>query len=168
MSNAYTLLIIYARIDLTPWYIECLYCLLVVEEVTDQFKLKIGKINGDLLQPYGIRYEVWSFSVRHLISIAYWKGLICGVKLSVVVPQAIGISLRNTNAPGAPPIVEIGVHHLLAMTTEEVNIQTKRNPWGIHWENLSHSMFNHGVLKNTLNFCRYWSKLLLLKPPPNI
>ena len=39
--------------------------------------------------------------------------------------------------------------------------------WGIHWVNLSHSTFNHGVLKNTLNFCRYWSKLLLLKPPPN-
>ena len=57
MSNAFTILIIYARIDLTP-YIECLYCLLVVEEVTDQFKLKIGKLNGDLLQPSGIRYEV--------------------------------------------------------------------------------------------------------------
>ena len=58
MSNSFTLLIIYARIDLTPGYIECLYCLLVVEEVTDQFKLKIGKLNGDLLQPSGIRYEV--------------------------------------------------------------------------------------------------------------
>ena len=56
---------------------------------------KVGKLNGDLLQPSGIRYEVWSFSVRYLISIAYWKGLISGVKLSVVVPQAIGISLRN-------------------------------------------------------------------------
>ena len=95
MSNACTLLIIYARIDLTPWYIECLYCLLVVEEVIYQFKLKIRKLNGDLLQLSGIRYEVWSFSFRHLISIAYWKGLISGVKLSVVVPQAIGISLRN-------------------------------------------------------------------------
>ena len=95
MSNAFTLLIIYARMDLTPWYIECLYCLLVVEEVIYQFKLKIGKLNEDLLQPSGIRYEVWSFSVRHLISISYWKGLISGVKLSIVVPQAIGISLRN-------------------------------------------------------------------------
>ena len=95
MSNAYTLLIIYAIIDLTPWYIVCMYCLLVVEAVLYQFKQKIGKLNGDLLQPSGIRYEVWSFSVIHLISIAYWKGLISGVKLSVVVPQAIGISLRN-------------------------------------------------------------------------
>ena len=95
MSNAYTLLIIYARIDLTPWYIECLYCLLVVEEVLYQFKLNIGKLNRDLLQPSRIRYEVWSFSVRHLISIAYWKGLISKVKLFVVVPQAIGISVRN-------------------------------------------------------------------------
>ena len=56
---------------------------------------EVGKLNGDLLQPSEIRYEVWSFSVRHLISIAYWKGLIFGVKLSVVVPQAIGISLCN-------------------------------------------------------------------------
>ena len=31
-----------------------------------------------------------------LISIAYWKGLISGVNLSIVVPQAIGISLSNT------------------------------------------------------------------------
>ena len=102
MSNAFTLLIIYARIDLTPWYIECLYFLRVVEEVIYQFKLKIGKFNGDLLQPSGIRYEVWSFSVRHLISIAYWKGLIYGVELYVVVPQAIGISLRNRigDSPG--------------------------------------------------------------------
>ena len=55
----------------------------------------VGKLNGDLHQPSRIRYEVWSFSVRHLISIAYWEGLIFGVKLSVVVPQAIGISLRT-------------------------------------------------------------------------
>ena len=95
MSNACTWLIIYARIDLTQWYIECLYCLLVFEEVIYQFKLKIGKLNGDLLQPSGIRYEVRSFSVRHFISIAYWKRLISGVKLSVVVPQAIGISLHS-------------------------------------------------------------------------
>ena len=60
---------------------------------------EVGKFNGDLLQPSRIRYEVWSFSVRHLISIAYWKGLISGVKLSVVVPQAIEISLRNTYLP---------------------------------------------------------------------
>ena len=28
----------------------------------------------------------------------------------------------NPNALGAPPMVETGVHHLLAMTTEEVNL----------------------------------------------
>ena len=56
---------------------------------------RVGKLNGDLLQPSEIRYEVWSFSVRYLISLAYWKGLISGFKLSVVVPQAIGISLCN-------------------------------------------------------------------------
>ena len=95
MSNAFTLLIMYARIDPTPWNIVFLYCLLIVEEVLHQFKLKIGKLNGDLLQPSGIRYDVWSFSVRHFISIAYRERLISGVKLSVVVFQAIGISLRN-------------------------------------------------------------------------
>ena len=58
MSNAFTLLIRYARIDLTPSYIEFLYCLLVVEGVIYQFKLTIGKLNGDLLQPFGIRYKV--------------------------------------------------------------------------------------------------------------
>ena len=56
-----------------------MYCLLVVEEVIDQFKLKIGKLNGDLLQPSGIRYEVRSFSVRHFISIAYRERLISRV-----------------------------------------------------------------------------------------
>ena len=52
-------------------------------------------LNGDLHQPSGIRYELRSFSVRYLVSLAYRKGLIFGVKLSVVVPQAIEISLRN-------------------------------------------------------------------------
>ena len=55
----------------------------------------IGKLNGDLHQPSGIRYESRYFSVRYLVSLAYRKWLIFGVKLSVVVPQAIGISLRN-------------------------------------------------------------------------
>ena len=53
------------------------------------------KLNEDLHQPFGIRYLSISFSVRCLVSIAYRKGLISGVKLSVVVPQAIGISLCN-------------------------------------------------------------------------
>ena len=52
-------------------------------------------LNGDQHQPSGIRYLSRSFSVRCLVSLAYREGLIFGVKLSVVVPQAIGISLRN-------------------------------------------------------------------------
>ena len=36
----------------------------------------------------------------------------------------------NPNTPGEPPMVEIGVHHLLAMTTEEVNLQTRRYQYG--------------------------------------
>ena len=31
----------------------------------------------------------------------------------------------NPNALGAPPMTEIVVHHLLTMTTEEVNLQTR-------------------------------------------
>ena len=31
----------------------------------------------------------------------------------------------NPNALGVPPTTETGVHHLLAMTNEEVNLQTK-------------------------------------------
>ena len=45
-SKAYTLLIIYARIDLTAIYIVCLSCLLVVEEVIYQFKLKLKSSTG--------------------------------------------------------------------------------------------------------------------------
>ena len=41
ISNAYTLLIIYAKVDLTPIYIVSLSCLLIVEEVIHQFKLKL-------------------------------------------------------------------------------------------------------------------------------
>ena len=56
---------------------------------------RVEKFNGDLHQPFGIRYESRSFSFSCLISLAYRKGLVSGVKLSIVVPQAIGISLRN-------------------------------------------------------------------------
>jgi len=72
---------------------------------------EVGKLNEDLLQPSGIRYKVWSFSVRHLLSIAYWKRLISGIKLSVVVPQAIGISLRNRigHSAGDVPCFYLGV-----------------------------------------------------------
>ena len=96
ISNDYMLLIIYSRVELTQLYIVCLSCLLNVEETIHQFKLKLEiKLNGDLHQPSRIRYESRSFSVSCLVSLAYRKGLIFGVKLSVVVPQAIGISLHN-------------------------------------------------------------------------
>ena len=45
-SNAYALLIINAIIDLIPIYIVFLYCLLVVEEVIYQFKLKLESSTG--------------------------------------------------------------------------------------------------------------------------
>ena len=71
---------------------------------------EFGKLNRDLLQPSGIRYEVWSFSVRYFISIVYWKWLISRVKLSVVVPQAIGISLHNKigDSTGDVPCFSLG------------------------------------------------------------
>ena len=56
----------------------------------------VGNLNGDLHQPSGIRYESISFSVRCLVSLAYREGLISGVNMYVVVPQAIGISLCDS------------------------------------------------------------------------
>ena len=35
----------------------------------------------------------------------------------------------NPDALGAPPMAEIGVHHLLSMMTEEVNMQTSWNQY---------------------------------------
>ena len=40
----------------------------------------------------------------------------------------------NPNALGAFPMVEIGVPHLLVMTTKEVNLQTRRNQYGTNTE----------------------------------
>ena len=54
MSNAFTLLIIYDRIDLTPY--ACIVYLLLRSNLSIQDG--VGKLNGDLLQPFGIRYEV--------------------------------------------------------------------------------------------------------------
>ena len=45
--------------------------------------------------------------------------LVQGLVVTILPPQP------NPNAPWAPPTVEIGLHHLLAMTTEEVNLQTR-------------------------------------------
>ena len=44
--------------------------------------------------------------------------LVQGLVETTPPPQA------NPNAPGAPPMAKTGVHHLLAMTTKEVNLQT--------------------------------------------
>ena len=90
----YTLLIIYARVGLTP-----LYSMLVLFADCWEKKLLtqagLEKLNGDLHQPSRIRYVLISFSVRYLVSLAYWKVLISTVTLSIVVPQAMGSFLRN-------------------------------------------------------------------------
>ena len=72
---------------------------------------RLEKLNGDLHQPSGIRYESRSFSVICLVSLTYKEGLISGVKLSIVVPQAIGISLHNRigNSAGDVPCFYLGV-----------------------------------------------------------
>ena len=53
------------------------------------------KLNEDLHQSSRIRYVSRSFGVRYLVSLAYGKGLISAVTLSIVVLQAIGSFLRN-------------------------------------------------------------------------
>ena len=58
-------------------------------------QVRVEKLNGDLHQPFGILYVSRSFSVRCFISLAYGKGLIYVVTLSIVVPQAIGSFLYN-------------------------------------------------------------------------
>ena len=50
--------------------------------------------------------------------------LVQGFVATAPPPQA------NPNALGAPPMAEIGFHHLLAMTTEEVNMETRQNQYG--------------------------------------
>ena len=75
----YIIDVIYARIVLTPWYsmlvlFTCCWGRII------SIQAQSWKLNGDLLQPSGIRYEVWSFSVRHFISIAYWERWCFGVK----------------------------------------------------------------------------------------
>ena len=92
LLNTYILLIIYARVGLTQLYIACLSCLLNVEVANYLYK---REWNGDLHQPSGIRYVSRSFSVRCLDSLAYRKGLISVVTLSVVLPQTIGSFLHN-------------------------------------------------------------------------
>ena len=42
-----------------------------------------------------------------------------GLVATATPPQA------TRNAPEAPPTAKIGVHHLMTMTTEEVNLQTR-------------------------------------------
>ena len=71
---------------------------------------RVGKLNGDLHQPFRIRYVSISFSVRCFISLAYGKGLIYAVTLSVVVPQAIGIFLCNIigNSTGDFLVISFG------------------------------------------------------------
>ena len=74
------------------------------------------KLNGDLHQTSGIRYVSRSFSVRYLVSLAYGKGLISAVTLSVVVAQAIGIFLCNNSIHSrlyGMQFLHVEIHYLL-------------------------------------------------------
>ena len=94
LSNAYMLLIIYARVGLIPFY-SMLVLFADCWESKLLIQARLEKLNEDLHQPSGIRYVSRSFSVRCLVSLAYGKGLISIVTLSVVVPQAIGFFICN-------------------------------------------------------------------------
>ena len=92
---SYTLLIIYARIGLTP-----LYNMLVLFVDCWESKLltqaRLEMLNKDLHQPCGIRYVSISFSVRCFISLAYWEAIdFCGYSVYCGTPQAIGSFLYN-------------------------------------------------------------------------
>ena len=91
----YTLLIIYARVGLTP-----LYSMLVLVADCCEKKLLtqagLEKLNGDLHQPFEIRYFLRSFSVKCFISLAYWEGIdLCSYYVCCGTPQAIEIFLYN-------------------------------------------------------------------------
>ena len=57
--------------------------------------MRLEKLNGDLHQPSIISYVSRYYSVRCFISLAYGKGLIYAITLSIVVPQSIGSFLCN-------------------------------------------------------------------------
>ena len=93
---AYTLLIIYARVVLTP-----LYSMLVLFADCWEIKLLtqagLEKLNGELDQPSRIRYVSRSFSVKCFISLAYWEGIYFhGYSVCCGTPQAIGSFLHNS------------------------------------------------------------------------
>ena len=56
----------------------------------------------------------------------------------------------NPNALRAPPTAEIGVHHLLAMTTEEVNLQTRQNQYGTTTEPAESSAASTSKIANLI------------------
>ena len=82
------LLIIYARVGITPLY-SMLVLFAECWESKFLIQARVEKLNGDLYQPSEIRYVSRSFSVRCYVSLAYGKWLISEVTLSIVVPQAI-------------------------------------------------------------------------------
>ena len=65
--------------------------LFVVVERKLLAQVGLEKLNGDLLQPSGIRYDSMSLSVRYLVSLAYWERIdfLC-LDVCCGTPQAIG------------------------------------------------------------------------------
>ena len=54
----------------------------------------------------------------------------------------------NPNTPGEPPMTETGVHHLLAMTTEEANLKTRWNQYGANTEPIDTSVASTSKIFN--------------------
>ena len=93
--NPYMLLIIYARVVLTPLY-SMLFLFVDCWESKLLTQVGLEKLNGDLYQPSRKRYVSRYFSVRCFISLAYWEGIdFCGYSVCCGTPQAIGSFLRN-------------------------------------------------------------------------
>ena len=106
--NAYMLLIIYSIVGLTPLY-SMLFLFAECWENKLLVKARLEKLNEDLHQPSGKRYVLRFFSVICFVSLAYGKGLISTVTLSVVLPQAIWSFLRNTYVMQPSPINSIKI-----------------------------------------------------------
>ena len=74
--------------------------------------------------------------LNNFISIAYWKRLISGVKLSVVVPQDIRISLCNSASTGTPnPPDTVFGHGCINMMSAK-NVVTHYKDYGMSQLNL--------------------------------
>ena len=104
-----------------------LYSMLALFTVFESEKRDWKKLNGDLLQPSGIRYDSRSFSVRCFISLAYWEMIdFCGFSICCGTTQAIGSFLRNTigdSTREVPSCFSLGVfRHSMCLNCSDFSV----------------------------------------------